>query len=1412
MKKLFSFVLLMACSIALMAQEMPDNLWQAAEPANEYGCEYVANEVIVKFKHSSPVRIQRHNTTRRFVSASVTEVDMVLDSLGIFDVEDLMPLTGHMVSQKVMTVGGKRLAPDQNLSKLCNIVFDTAKVATVDEAIMMLERLPDVEYAEPNYIVRMMAASAEDTIYDHTDAKSYTKEPLYSHQWGPKAINLPWLWEQPKSKKRLVIAILDTGVDIEHPDLKDNIWSNEAEVNGAGGKDDDKNGFFDDIHGYDFVNNTGVIGDRNGHGTHCAGIAAAVGNNGIGITGANPDALIMPIQIMDRSGRGDVATIIKGIDYANANGADILSMSFGSYCYSGAEEEALLKAFYNGKYLVGAAGNDDVDIYAPDDECEYKHLLPGAFSFVVGVMSTDKSGKKSSFSNYDSDGPYYADWAAEGSTIDEAQTYWNYDIAAPGSNIMSTFLNGTYREMSGTSMSTPLVAGALSRLLQCRTYSSQESAMGVIIQNRDTVKSYNNLDVKASMEFDEMNVNPVLVVTNYQIVDTINGGNGDGKPNPGETIEIYPTVRCIYGKAYGVSVQMHHGLNVDTTTLDLIERKAELYNLSPGSSVRSKTPIVAKVAERCEHGYTIQLFADLHFDSVPGTSMAESSAYARKLVLEITRTSSLGGVCDTVLTLGPDKEHYFNRNFALMAGGVLNILPGTVVHVESSFITTEGSEINIFPGATLYIPYASGIDISKAKCNIKGTVENMVNIFGGMQSWPADTIEYANIEGSVHSAKLKNCNIRARMISNTTLNHCNVYTNTYDTYATNFIDGSYAVNFERDVFYFTNIMALSGALIGGQIPWSTQYNNIPHSCNITTFVYSYFNEEDIWYDDETRGFIVGSVNKDYPCVEKLEDPCWFGTSDESFLRKGIYDIKNNNGFAEVDMSSCLKEPVREAHGIVWKIYVDGEEVLPFKKISTPIGVGKHKFEVYYSRAMDTSINPTISFGVRKPYTQHIVAEEPSWSADSTIFTAYYTIDARTMTDGLNHILITGGRDNEMFPAIHEIFRFDILVQATGSLATGLYAEAGLGKVTLQWHTDEEDFEDLMGYHIYRWTEDTIKWEEYWDDDCQCWIEAGWKFDTIIINDQLLTPEDTMFVDYNVEPGKSYYYKIQQITTSFEEYNFSNPVAATPLTAQKGDANGSMSVDVADVVTEVAYLTGNNPQPFIFEAADVNSDNTVNILDIVGTVNIITNPAISSLGFTDNNTATYSIEDGILYVETPVVLGGVQFSFDAEAEISALEALNGFEQMTWNTAENLNFMAYSMSGKTLGVGKHALLYVGDAEMKQVVLSNAQGQNVPAIRKTATDLSSVEAMQMRLPNPNPFTTMVNIPYVVGQTGKHEVRLVFTNVAGLMVDSYSATQTFGEYTYTWRPGALPEGVYFVTLYVDGKKMQSSKLVRVR
>ena len=1387
MKKIFSFVLVILSYCAVTAQEMPDNLWQADEPANEYGCEYVANEVIVKFKHSSPVKIQRHNTTRRFVSASVTEVDMVLDSLGIFDMEELMPLTGAQVANQPMRIRGEQLRPDQNLSKLCNIVFDTAKVQTVDEAIAMLERLPEVEYAEPNYIVRVMSSSSVDTIYDHLDAETYMAEPLYSEQWGLNTINLPWLWNQPKSKKRPVIAIIDTGVDIEHPDLKDNIWNNEAEINGIGGRDDDENGYFDDIHGYDFVNGTGVIGDRNGHGTHCAGVAAAVGNNGIGITGANPDALIMPIQVMDRTGIGSIANVIKGIDYANANGADILSMSIGGNCYSAAEEEALLKAFYNGKYLVGAAGNLESDIYTPDP-CVRKHCFPGAFKFVLGVMSTDANGGKSGFSNFDSDGPYYSEYDPAGPAF--FGDYYNYDIAAPGSNIISTFLNGTYTSMSGTSMATPLVAGALSRLLQCRTYSSQESCQGLLIQTCDT-NSYYNLDVKAAMLMDEFDINPVLVVSHYHIVDTINGGNGDGYINPGETIEIYPTVKCVYGIATDVSVRINHGLNVDTTTFEFVQNNVPIgYTLTPGASMRSKNPIIAKVSEYCGDGYTIQLFPTIKMDST--TTAKTASAYAHKLILEVVEFAMLRGILDSAMTLYPDKKYIVDGYFAM----------------------DETAELTIKPGVKILMSNGAGLALNKGKLIAQGTPDSLITFtMRATHDQPihyikgdstVGAIEYAVFDGIsgeeslLSSMLLKNCiiqnvNTHGLILGGCTLYHCNLINNV----------GNGIWSFMRyGELYSCNIMNNKfSSILNANAAWDNE--STPYACNL-------FNNYTI------DGMPFNAVLSSYDGLERkyMEDPSYFGTYDEEEIRKGLWDVHHDYGSGEFIIDNRLSEPSRTAHGIVWKVMINGEELIPYKVNSMPLGVGTHKFDVYFSRPMDVSVNPSLSFGIRPPYTQNMVDQEGSWSADSTIFTTYYTITARTMTDGENYILVSEGKDFDHFPIPEDKNRFRFIVSAVGSLSTGLYAEPGMGKVSLQWFTDEEDLEDLMGYHIYRWTETEdsiyVEYDEYgnWIDEWQHII----KRDTIVINETLITPNETEYVDYDVVPGTPYYYQIQQVTTSFQEYDFSHPVSAIPLTAQKGDANGSMTVDVADVVTEVAYLLNKNPKPFIFEAADVNSDEIINIFDIVGTISIITNPAISSLGFSDNNTATYFIEDGILYVETPIVLGGVQFAFNLDTEVSALEALNGFEHMTWTSTDNLNFMAYSMSGKVLEVGKHALLNVSDATLDKIVLSNAQGQNVPAIQKTATGLSSIEAMQMQVAHPNPFTTHVDIPYIVGQTGTHNVQLVFTNIAGMVVDSYSVTQSFGEYCYTWRPAALSEGVYFVTLYVDSKKMQSNKLIRVK
>ena len=1365
MKKFFSLVLLMACTITLVAQS--NNNQDEVVKIDRWNQQaYREGEVIVKFKADGAVQM-RKNVQGKFQTASISQVDALFAELGVEEVEALMPNVGARKAPRRMRAYNGAEVQDHDLSKMYLVRFNQQIIAplsnagemrTVHQVIEQLQALEEVEFAEPNYIVYALSTD----ISSNVNGDKYDKEPLYSQQWGPAAIGLPSIWNKPFiTTKRPVIAIIDTGVDTEHPDLRDNLWVNEKEKNGVAGKDDDGNGIVDDIHGYDFVNKTGGMADFNGHGTHCAGIAAAVGHNGIGITGANPDALIMPITVMQSDGTGDVATIIKGIDYAAANGADVISMSLGGYGYSIAEEQALGKA-YATAVIVAAAGNDFKCInqhFCPINKHNMNApMFPAAFQFVLGVeAAADKQGNLASFSNFDEDGPIFSQYTSE------TQLY-NYELRAPGQSVVSTFPKGQYRAMNGTSMACPLAAGAISRLLMHKEYDSWEVLFGDLIHTR--TNGTGNIDMKAAYDITDADRKPTLSLVTYHIVDSV-GGDNDGRADAGETIAIFPVLRNEWGTAENIQVWMELAEPENDTIVKFIAQRVLFGKpLSSYAKNKSVNPIKFVVDKNVVDGRRICMVLKATCDNI-------KQPLEQEIVLTAENGVEIGGMLSENLTLYPDVHYVVTSKLLVPQGVTLTIKPGTVIKFKDN--TGFGCSGNLVANGTP----DSMIVFTKTDLglgNIASFRTSKHNLISYAIFKDLNFVEDYGIEGANQTfGNYENC----------------IFDN---------ISGSYPIyygNYTSCVA--TNLYGRTSISIGGKFTNSNLINNEQNTDN-------YFSLEKYFSCN-----IYGNLNNRSPLYTKLpfsvryeaanvtdyksKYPCYFGSSDEKTLRSWIIDAAHPLypvGSGVVNLDYIAKEPIRTAHGIVWKIVVNGYDAQDEFEMLPPLGVGKHKFEVYFNRPMDTSVAPHISMGVRAPYTQNAIAEDGSWSADSTIYTAYLTITGKTASDGLNRIYVYGAEDDEHFEIPVENMRFNVQVAAAGSLATGLVAEPGLGKVSLQWQTNEADFEDLLGYNVYRYTDE--------NQNVTC------------INQSVIDPQEESFVDYDVVSGQTYYYSIKQLTTSLSSYDLSNPVAATPLTATKGDANGSMSVDVADVVVEVAYLTGNNPQPFIFEAADVNSDQIVNVLDIVGTVNIIKNPAVASLGYSDYQTATYSIEDGILYIETPVVLGGVQFAFNLDAEISVLEALNGFETTTWTTATTYNFMAYSMSGKTLEVGKHALLYIGDAELNNIVLSNAQGQNVPAIKKVATGLSSVEAMQMRLPSPNPFTTVVNIPYVVGQTGAHQVELVFTNVAGLVVDLYATTNTFGEYTYTWKPASLPEGVYFVTLYVDGKKMQSNKLIRVR
>ena len=1074
---------------------------------------------------------------------------------------------------------------------------------------------------------------------------------------------MPMLWQQPLiTQKRPIIAILDTGVDIDHPDLKDNIWTNTKEADGADDYDDDGNGFKDDTHGWDFVNQTGRIGDWNGHGTHCAGIAAAVGGNGIGIVGANPDALIMPVTVMQSDGTGDVATIIKGIDYAVANGADVISMSFGSYGESKAEEQALGRA-YQKAVLVAAAGNDGCclnHMHLERGQTSPMPMYPAAYTFVLGVQAMGSDGNVTGWSNYDDDGPTYSPWGEE--------KLYNYELLAPGATIQSTYPGGNYKALNGTSMATPMVAGALSRLIQTKEYPNKEYLYGDLINSHTAT---GGLDIYKAYLIKNEDRKPELSFVTYELDDSahVEGAtknDGDGRPDACEVIDIYPTIRNSWGKAKNIKLSIDLGENEDPTIVKFIKKEADFGSeLSAYGKAKSVEPLRIKINDKCTDNRHIKLVIKASCDG-------SDDIITQDILLTVENGVEIGGVIKENTTLYPDVHYIVTKNLAIPEGVTLTIKPGTKLEFKDTYLSNYD---NTF--------VKQGIIKAVGKPDSLIVLEGIYSRYGIF----FDDFKYIEVKKSKVSS-FSNKNGKGK-------DNC-IFRDNFVTY----ISGFENTNFYNNTFNGSSCVENS------------------KNCNFIYCSSNYSYGTPLFLDRIESSNIFGSDGYLLPCVYlgptvyTPNAPNYLGSSKESIVRKSIYDVNNGYGTTEYDLSNMLTRPNAEAHGIVWKVVVDGYDAQDEFDMLPPLGVGKHKFEVYFNRPMRTNAAPMVAMGVRPPYTQTPVAEEGTWSADSLVYTAYLTITGKSGFDGLNRIYVDEAKDNEGFDIPIENTRFNVNVQAAGSLSTGFMGEAGLGKVKLSWNDVQNSFDDFLGYNLYRYTENG---------------------DTVKVNKQLLDNETLEYVDYDVVPNTTYYYQYKVITTDLKETDPSNIVTVTPKTSTLGDANGSGNVDVADVIATVNYASGQTPKPFIFEAADINKDTQIDILDVVGIIRTILHPdaTTNSLAMA---TATYTVENGIVYVDSPVALAGVQIQLATEkgTEITATDDMNGFEQTSsWLSDNDYIYLAYSMSGKTLSAGKHAVLNIGNAKVMDIRLSDAAGSNVEAKAGQATDITRMGADAMNVP---------------------------------------------------------------------------------
>jgi hypothetical protein len=266
---------------------------------------------------------------------------------------------------------------------------------------------------------------------------------LEKNNWNLDLIRAPEVWQRGYTGKDTVVAVLDSGVDYLHPDLRANIWENSGEIAGNG-IDDDRNGYIDDVRGWNFVNNNPDPMDENGHGTHVAGTIAA-SRNQIGVTGVAYDTKLMPVQVLDGSGFGTNANVARGIRYAVNNGADVINMSLGGNVLSAQEKAALRFARQQGVVVVMASGNDRQRLGSIRPS---QPALSSALDLGIAVGAIDRGYRVADFSNPTGNRPL------------------DY-VVAPGVSIRSTVPGGKYEsyDWSGTSMAAPHVAGIAALML-----------------------------------------------------------------------------------------------------------------------------------------------------------------------------------------------------------------------------------------------------------------------------------------------------------------------------------------------------------------------------------------------------------------------------------------------------------------------------------------------------------------------------------------------------------------------------------------------------------------------------------------------------------------------------------------------------------------------------------------------------------------------------------------------------------------------------------------------------------------------------------------------------------------------------------------------------------------------------------
>lgn len=524
----------------------------------------------------------------------------------------------------------------------------------VTAAVAVLNTDPAVVYAEPDYTAKY---------------SGLPDDPFYDQQWGLDKIEAEIAWDHTSGSASVVIAIIDSGIDLEHQDLSPNLWVNPGEIP-SNNLDDDNNGFIDDVHGWNFVSANSNVTDTSGHGSMVAGVAAARTDNSVGIAGVCGLCRIMPVKVAQDTGVINYSDIAAGIYYAVGKGANIINLSLGGYSDSITVHNAINYAMSKNILVVAGAGNDNTS----------SPFYPAAYEEVLAVAGTDLNDHKTANSNY-------GDWV---------------DLTAPAENILSTTL-GDYTSDSGTSYAAPFVAGASGLLLTLHPDWTPAMVIAQFEQTSDNLDS-SNPDYPGQLGSGRLNLASAMQSPqpDLNFLGYLGNDIPDFQPEFDSTVNLKIELSNEWDDANDVI----GSLSSNDPYVSVTSPTANFGNILAGEKAVNPTPFVFYISPEAGYSHTMPFSLDL---------TANDGAYFAHIEFSITTRSSEQLVSGTLLesaTWTNDKIYKIVSDVGIPPDLTLTIEPGTRIQFAGNYSLNVGGALiargtSVFP--IWFEPYSSDV-------------------------------------------------------------------------------------------------------------------------------------------------------------------------------------------------------------------------------------------------------------------------------------------------------------------------------------------------------------------------------------------------------------------------------------------------------------------------------------------------------------------------------------------------------------------------------------------------------------------------------------------------------------------------------------------------------------------------------